>query len=180
MAAGWTEKWGLLDTKPSTSRTLAPLLHNDCRVPRCVSVQALFLFVYLYLSLVRVYHNPWHGRHSPSNYFRHRGTSARTSDWLFVNRIVCQQPLAHYAPGARYAFAKRVARARPFNPRPDCLPPPLLVFFSYLSYFFFFSLSSRFACVRERRRKRKMCTRRACDIAEKSFCRATTWTRELR
>jgi len=64
------------------------VLHNDHRRQRrwrwrrwCCSGSSL-------------YHNPWHGRRDPSNYFRHRAQRNRRKNlvyWLFVNRIVCQQ-----------------------------------------------------------------------------------------
>lgn len=127
-------------------RTLASLLHND---RQRVSVRALFCSFPLSLPPSFVYHNPWHRPLSLSNYFRHRETGARTSDRLFVNRIVCQQPSSHYAC---YAFAKHVARARSFNPRPGCFTL-LFAFSSYLlhSSSLLLSLAIR-NCVRKKKR----------------------------
>lgn len=58
-----------------------------------------------------LYHNPWHEPRGPSNYFRHRAPRNGRKNlnyWLFVNRIVCQQPSVGSLYQARvYTFAKR-------------------------------------------------------------------------
>lgn len=41
------------------------------------------------------------------------GTGARTSDWLFVNRIVCQQPSAHYTARVMHLPSVRDRSTRP-------------------------------------------------------------------